>query len=157
MKEKDAHFKTDRKLIMYVEKNNGTYHPIETGSYMIETHFDYFLEKRSNLKNNYSDKLKRGEISPIEYYRTLINISIGDLAIRVSLRSRKVKKHLRPEYFKSIKLDILKRYADVFRIPLANMFQLFDQDVSDPQFEQKKSENPLIVTTTIREDSNAKN
>ena len=157
MKEKDARFKTDRKLVLYVEKNDGAYQPIETGSYMIETHFDDFLEKRHNLKDSYSEKLRKGEISPIEYYRVLINISIGDLASRIGLSSRKVKKHLLPEHFKSIKLDILKRYADVFRIPVANMFQLFDQDDSNPKFKQIKSENSLIVTTTIREDFNADN
>lgn len=157
MKEKDARFKTDRKLVLYVEKNDGAYQPIETGSYMIETHFDDFLEKRHNLKDNYSEKLRKDKISPIEYYRVLINISIGDLASRIGLSSRKVKKHLLPEHFKSIKLDILKRYADVFRIPVANMFQLFDQDDSNQKFEQIKSENPLIVTTTIREDINADN
>lgn len=157
MKEKDAKFKTDRKLVMYVEKKNGAYQPIETGSYMIEKHFNDFLEKRHNLKNNYSDKLKKGEISPIEYYRVLINISIGDLASRIGLSSRKVKKHLQPGNFKSIKLNILKRYADVFRIPVANLFQLLDQDDSNKKFEQLKSENPFIVTTTIREDINADN
>lgn len=157
MKEKDAKFNTDRKLVMYVENNNGAYQPIETGSYMIETHFDDFLEKRSHLRKNYSDKLKNGEISPIEYYRILINISIGDLASRIGISSRKVKKHLQTEHFKSIKLDILKRYADVFRIPLANMFQIFEQDELDLNYEQKKSDNPLIVTTIIKKDSNAKN
>ena len=156
MKEKDAQFKTDRKLVMYVEKNNGAYSAIETGSYMIETHFDDFLEKRSNLRSTYSKKLKNEEISPIEYYRVLINISIGELAIRVRLSSRKVKKHLQPDHFKSIKLDILKRYADVFRIPVANMFQLFDQDDSAQKIEQIKSKNPLIVTT-LREDKNVSN
>ena len=157
MKEKDAQFKTDRKLVIYVEKNDGVYRPIETGSYMIETHFDDFLEKRHKLKNSYSDKLKKGEISPIEYYRVLINISISDLASRIGLSSRKVKKHLQPENFKSIKLNILKRYADVFGVPVANMFQILDQDDSNQKFEQIKSENPYIITTTIREEINADN
>jgi transcriptional regulator with XRE-family HTH domain len=157
LKEKDAQFKTDRKLVIYVEKNDGVYRPIETGSYMIETHFDDFLEKRHKLKNSYSDKLKKGEISPIEYYRVLINISISDLASRIGLSSRKVKKHLQPENFKSIKLNILKRYAEVFRVPVANMFQILDQDDSNQKFEQIKSENPYIITTTIREEINADN
>lgn len=153
MKEKDAQFKTDRKLILYVEKNNGAYHPIETGSYMIETYFDDFLEKRRNLQKTYSVKLRNGEISPIEYYRVIINISISDLAMRIGISHRKVKKHLLPEYFQSIKLDILKRYADVFRIPVANMFQLLEQDNPKYNFEQKKSDNPLITITTIKEDN----
>jgi transcriptional regulator with XRE-family HTH domain len=157
LKEKDAQFKTDRKLVMYVEKNDGVYRPIETGSYMIETHFDDFLEKRHKLKNSCSDKLKKGEISPIEYYRVLINISVSDLASRIGLSSRRVKKHLQPENFKSIKLNILKRYAEVFRVPVANMFQILDQDDSNQKFEQIKSENPYIITTTIREEINADN
>ena len=157
MKEKDAQFKSDRKLVMYVEKTDGAYDSIETGSYMIETHFDDFLEKRNHLRRNYSDKLKKGEISPIEYYRVLINISIGDLASRIGLSSRKVKKHLQSDHFKSIKLNILKRYADVFRIPISNFFQVFDDDDLNPAFKQIKSENPYIVTTTIREDIDADN
>jgi transcriptional regulator with XRE-family HTH domain len=142
---------------MYVEKKDGEYNAIETGSYMIETHFDDFLEKRSHLRSNYSDKLRNGEISPIEFHRVLINISIADLATRIGLNSRKVKKHLKPEHFKSIKLEILKRYAEVFRIPVANFFQLIDQDDLNPTFKQIKSENPYIVTTTIREDIDADN
>jgi transcriptional regulator with XRE-family HTH domain len=157
VKEKDARFKTDRKLIMYVEKKDGAYRPIETGSYMIETHFDDFIEKRKSLKENYSNKLKNGEISPIEYYRVLINISIADLATRVGLSSRKVKKHLKPGNFKSIRVDVLKRYADVFRIPVANMFQLLENSDTKRKLEQILSQNPLIVTTTIREDNSAKN
>jgi hypothetical protein len=39
---------------------------------------------------------------------------------------------------------------------MANMFQVFDQDYSVLKFEQKKTKNPLIVTT-IREDKNADN
>jgi len=157
LKEKDAQFKTERKLVLYVEKNNGAYRPIETGSYMIETHFEDFLKKRQNLKISYTERLKKGEISPIEYYRVLINISIGDLASRIGLSSYKVKKHLHPENFKTIKLEILKRYADVFRVPLANMFQILDQDESNHKFIQVKSKNPYVVTTTIREDINADN
>ena len=75
MKEKDAQFKTERKLVLYVEKNNGAYRPIETGSYMIETHFEDFLKKRQNLKISYTERLKKGEISPIEYYRCLLYTS----------------------------------------------------------------------------------
>lgn len=157
MKEKDAQFKTDRKLVMYVEKNNGAYRPIETGSYMIETHFDDFLEKREHLKKNYFDKLANNEISPIEYHRVLINISVGDLASRIGISSRKVRKHLHPENFKSIKLSILKRYAEVFRIPVVNFFQLFDPDDMSRHISQSATKNPFIVTTTIREDTDANN
>ena len=157
MKEKDAQFKTDRKLVMYVEKDNGAFRPIETGSYMVETHFDDFLEKRDNLKRNLSTKLINNEISPIEYYRVLINISVGDLASRIGISSRKVKKHLLPVNFKSIKLSLLKRYADIFRIPVANFFQLTGQAESNLKIKHTDTDNPFIILTSIKEDKNVKN
>jgi hypothetical protein len=150
VKEKDAHFDSERRLIMYVEKNNGAYSPIETGSYMIETHFDDFLEKRKHLEAELNKKLVESEISPIEYYRVLLNIGIADLASRVGISSRKVKKHLSPDHFDGINLRVLKKYADVFRIPLANLFQLFDLQEPKIGIVQEQTKNQFITITNLR-------
>jgi len=151
LKEKEAQFKTERKLVMYVEKDNGSYSPIETGSYMIQNYFDDFLEKREHLKENFSEKLKKGEISPIEYYRVLINIGISDLATRVGISKRKLNKHLNPKDFSKISLNQLQRYAEVFRVPIANLFQLFSQPPDEWKIKQSNTLNPFIVTTELKE------
>lgn len=151
MKEKEARFNTERKLILYVEKDNGSFSPIETGSYMIENYFHDFLEKRKHLQESCSEKLKKGEINPIEYYRILINIGVSDLASRVGISPRKVRKHLITENFKKIDLDLLKRYAEVFRVPLANLFQLFENKFPQVKINQKKTPNPWLVETIIEE------
>ena len=150
VKEKDAKFDSERRLIMYVEKNNGAYSPIETGSYMIETHFDDFLEKRKHLETDLNKKLIGSEISPIEYYRVFLNIGIADLASRVGISSHKVKKHMTPEHFGSIKIDLIQKYADVFRVPVANLFQLFDLQDKNISLKQEKTQNPFISINNIR-------
>ena len=148
VKEKDAQFTTDRRMIMYVEKDNGSYQPIETGSYMIQNYFDDFLQKKDHLQKSYAEKLRKAEISPIEYYRVLLNMGVSDLAGRVGISTRKVRKHLLPEAFASISVKLLQRYAEVFRIPLANLFQLIENR-EEKVIQQLSTQNPLLVTTKI--------
>ena len=150
MKEKDAQFDSERRLVMYVEKNNGAYSPIETGSYMIETHFDDFLEKRKHLEEKLNKQLIHSEINPLEYYRVLLNIGIADLARRVGVSNRKVKKHLSVKHFGKINLALLRKYADVFRVPVASLFQLIDIEDQNLNLKQVKTQNPFITINNNR-------
>lgn len=133
---------------MYVEKDNGSYQPIETGSYMIQNYFDDFLQKKDHLQKSYAEKLSKAEISPIEYYRVLLNMGVSDLAGRVGISTRKVRKHLLPEAFASISVKLLQRYAEVFRIPLANLFQLIENP-EENIIRHIPTQNPILVTTRI--------
>lgn len=166
MKEKDAHIDfIQQQCIMYVEKKDGTYGPMQTGSYITKNYLDDFWLKQGNLEESLVHKLKEGEISSVFYYMTLEELSPAELASRVKISKRKVKKHLIPVHFQKIKLSLLKRYADVFNIPVANMFQIiitrqdkywkshFKQENNNKKMtiEQRKTKNPFVVVTKFEE------
>ncbi len=117
MKEKDGYVDCpQQQVILYVEKENGEYGPMQTGSYLTGNYLDDYELKRKHLEESLIRKLEAGEISPVEYYRTLEDLSVPELALRAGLRKGKVKKHLEPAHFNKLPHDILKRYADVFNI-----------------------------------------
>ena len=69
MKEKDAlvDFK-EYQIVLFTEKDDNTYGPTQTGSYISSKYLDDFREKKKRLDDQESEKWKKGEISPIYYY-----------------------------------------------------------------------------------------
>lgn len=174
MKEKDGYVDyKQHQVIMYVEKDDDSYGPLKTGSYISEKYFDDFLLKRRNLEESMINKLKEGEISPVYMYMTLAEISLAELAARVKLSKSRVKKHLDPKYFEKIKLSHLKLYAEIFDIPVSNFFQyiVFNEDNTlksysyekwrrhrdqsnnehNIRIEQIETNSPYLVITKIEE------
>lgn len=149
MKEKDARVNNEHQLVLYVEQEDGTYGPIQTGSYMVEHYFDDYLEKHKRLEADCLAKLCDGEISPIGYYMTLINISEADIGSRVNISARKVRNHKDPKHFAKIGLPLVKRYAEVFGVPVANMFQILTPKNLETKICQQKTQNPLVVITKV--------
>lgn len=164
MKEKDIYVEYEpQQLIMYVEKDDGSYGALQTGSFPSKEYLDDFWFKKKNLEKELANRLKEGEISPVYYYMLLTEISESELATRVGISNSKVKKHLKPEYFKKIRLDILQRYAEVFDVPVANMLQIIlikqgdefkssfikDEELKGIEIKQEKTKNPLISVTKI--------
>jgi hypothetical protein len=149
MKEKDARVNNKHQLVLYVEQEDGTYGPIQTGSYMVEHYFDDYLEKHKRLEADCLAKLCDGEISPIGYYMTLINISEADIGSRVNISARKVRNHKDPKHFAKIGLPLVKRYAEVFGVPVANMFQILTPKNPETKICQQKTQNPLVVITKV--------
>lgn len=149
MKEKDARVNNEHQLVLYVEQEDGTYGPIQTGSYMVEHYFDDYLEKHKRLEADCLAKLCDGEISPIGYYMTLINISEADIGRRVNISARKVRNHKDPKHFAKIGLPLVKRYAVVFGVPVANMFQILTPKNPETKICQQKTQNPLVVITKV--------
>ncbi|MBN2276087.1 MAG: hypothetical protein JXR41_03240 [Bacteroidales bacterium] len=125
MKEKDllVDFKKHQ-LVLYAEKNDEDIGPVQTGSYMARNYLDEFHYLMGNLEKSMYEKLQNGEISPIYLYMTLEELTVSELAARVQIPLRRVKKHLTPKHFANIHVYELKRYADVFNIPVANLFQI---------------------------------
>jgi transcriptional regulator with XRE-family HTH domain len=163
MKEKDilTDFK-DHQLILYAEKEDHSYGPVQTGSYLAGNYLDEFHSIWGNFEKGLFEKLLKQEISPIERYRSLEELSLQELASRAGISRRKVKKHLKYKYFLKASVQELQRYADVFNIPVANFFQIIltKQDGTwnmgyDPAsaktkpltISQEKTGNPLLVIT----------
>jgi hypothetical protein len=165
MKEKDVlvDFKAQQ-FVIYAEKSDGSFSPVQTGSYMSKNHIDDFFRLAGNLYNSLIEKLRTGKISPIFFYMTIEDMTIAELAARAGISKSRVKKHIDPKGFQKVSVANLRRYADVLNIPLANLFQVIntkedkswnmgfreETDVSvSVQISQVKTDNPLVVETKI--------
>ena len=146
MKEKNAAAGAGHRFIVYVEKEDSTYGPVQTGSVMMEKYFDDYLQKRKRLEESCLARLRSGEISPVACYMELINISEADLACRVGVSRRKVRRHMTPEGFAGIGLPLAARYAEVFGVPVANLFQILSAG-EGCRLSQEKTGSPLVVVT----------
>lgn len=154
MKETEARVDCkDHQLLLYVEKNNGEYGPVETGSYLVSNYVEDFWEKQKKLNEKLIDSLCKGEISPVAYYMVIINISENDLAARLGISVRSVRKHQQLSHFKNMKLSLLCKYAEVFGVPVANMFQVLLPNDKKLGFFQKKTLNPFVTIIEIVEEN----
>ena len=127
MKEKEGYIDCpEQQVILYVEKEDGKYGPIQTGSYITRNFLDDYELKRKHLEDALRNKIQNKEKIPIYYYMILEDLTISELAARVKLRKAKVKKHLEYESFNSIKSGILDKYADVFNVTVNDLILLMN-------------------------------
>ena len=158
MKEKDV--RTDYKehqIKLFVEKDDGTIGVIQTGSYMAKNYIDDFWKKQKHFRNKARNQLINNEISSIAYYIIIREMGIADVAMRVGVSLSQVKKHMKPNYFKDIKLDLAQKYADIFGVPVANLFQIPIENEESLNTIQNKTNNPFIVTIRNRNQNNEQN
>ena len=119
MKEKEGFVDCpEQQLVLYVEKEDGSYGPMQTGSYLTKNYIDDYYEKRKRLESGLREQVNKGEISPVAYYMTLEDLSVSETAQRVGISQRKVKKHMQPAKFGKIPPDVLEKYAEVFNVPV---------------------------------------
>jgi hypothetical protein len=115
---------------------------------MAKNYIDDYYEKREHRRQDCLRRLKEGEISPVAYYMTLIEIGEADLASRIGISRRKLRRHLTPEGFGKASLSVVERYADVFSVPVANMFQVLVPG-GGVRVRQEKTSCGLVVLTHI--------
>jgi len=152
MKEKDAYVDFEpQQLIMYVEKEDGSFGPIQTGSYISKNYLDDFWEKTVKLRNSLLEKLKKNEITPIYFYKTIHDFNDVELSRRTKISVRKIKLHQKVEGFKKAKLEELKKYAYAFDIPISNLLQTIVIEDSENKVDGDKSNQPIIVKQTRTE------
>lgn len=122
MKEKEADIKFDQHpLILYVEKEDGTYGRKESASYLSHHYLDDYFEKKKKWDNDLKEQLNKKEISPVYYFMIMLEMGESDLASRVGISRRKLRKHFRMQAFEKMNLLMLNRYADVFDVPVATL------------------------------------
>jgi len=168
MKEKDViHDYKEKKYIFYAEKDDGTYGTVEGGSYMMENEIDDFWFKKSHLEKTLRGQLLKGDISPINYYMILEEMTVAELASRSGICKCRVKRHIKPEGFKKASIGELQKYAKAFNVQMANFFQIVETSTGlNPNYHfyfeeepkkdkymvvQHKAQNPLMVITKIEE------
>jgi hypothetical protein len=62
-----------------------------------------------------------GELSPIAYYMEKNLMDVKLLADYAGLPKRKVRKHLKPDQFEKLDIEILKRYTETFGISVETL------------------------------------
>lgn len=150
MKEDDARVDyKEHQILLYVEKSDGSFGPIQTGGYMSKNYIDDFFLKRKNLQIECFEKIRNGEISTVAYYMLLNNMTAADVAVRAGVSVSKVKKHERPAGFAKASVDLVRRYADVFGISVANMFQLVVPKEENFSIASTKTANPFVSVLEI--------
>lgn len=149
MKEKDSKIDHSHQLILYVEKEDSSYGPVQTGSYMANHYLDDFFEKKERLRQKRLDELIEGRISPLAYYKDLVDIGEGDLAVRVGISRRKLRSHMTPEGFTRVSVSLLARYAEVFGVPVAQIFQIILCDESRIELTHEGTGVPQVMITRI--------
>ncbi len=133
MKEKDGTIDCpEQQVILYVEKEDGKYEPIQTGSYLTKNFLDDYELKRRHLEESLKNQILSGKVSPVYYYMILEDLTISELAARAGIRKSKVKKHLEATHFNEIPQETLQLYADVFNITIQAMLDLLVIKPDDP-------------------------
>jgi len=133
-------------LMLYVEHSDGSYGAMKTGSFMVQNYFDDFIAKQKHYRQSAFEKLARNQISPVHCFMLLLKMTPADLASRVGISPAKVKKHMTPKGFKTITLNLAWKYADVFGIPVANLFQILADSSNNEQWiQQQKTDNPFVI------------
>ncbi len=153
MKEKELYVDyKPQQLIYYVEKDDDSYGPLLSGSYLSKNYLDDYYEKMEKLEKSLREQLKKGEISPVYYFMLLQELGEGDLASRAGVSKRKLKHHFQMKNFVTLKLSQIKKYADAFDIPIISLFQLMISKLDDSKkisIEHKETQNPYFVISKV--------
>ena len=155
----------EQQVILYVEKDDGQYEPIQTGSYLSANYMDDYILKRRNLEKELRGQLIAGAISPVRYYLVLEDLTVSELSSRAGIRKSRVAKHLDARKFGMATVEELRRYGAVFNVPIANLLQVVlieNGDTPDAHFilenkggrvsvNQCNTANPFVVLTNLDE------
>ena len=149
MKEQDAKAADGHQLVLYVERDDASYGPVQTGSYLAQEFIDDFFEKRERFRRDCLRRLEAGEISPVAYFSLILDLAEADLAARVRISRRAVRRHLTPAGFGEVDLRLASRYAEVFGVPLANLFQVIAAQDERVEVRQESTGNVMLTKTRI--------
>lgn len=70
------------------------------------------------------EQVKQGEKSPLYYYMFYYRFDVASLAQATGLWRWRIQRHFRPHIFQKLPPRILKRYAQVFHLPITQLQQL---------------------------------
>lgn len=79
------------------------------------------LEEINERIEDAKQQVLKGEVSPIAYFMELNRMDIGILASYVGKWQWQVKRHFKPNVFKSLSEKTLQQYASVFSISTENL------------------------------------
>ena len=122
MKEKDLYIEYKiHEIILFAEKEDESYGEILCGSYAAKHNLDGFFKMKETLDKALRRELQAGKISPVFYYMVMLDMGPGDLAKRIGISRRKLRKHFRPEVFDKMNENTFQKYAVVFDVTVEQL------------------------------------
>ncbi len=105
--------------VIYAVADNGKYTAVKSSGWEVEELVlldvvNDFQKKAEDAK----EKIRKGEISPIEYFMNKNFMDLPALARGIGIFQWRVRRHLKPDIFKKLDDKILQKYADFFNIEL---------------------------------------
>lgn len=158
MKEHEAKTEFEaHQLLLYVEKPDGSYGSLQTGSYIAGNFLDDYFEKRGRFQASCLQRLLAGQDSPVAYYQALCELTLTELAARARINLVKVWLHRKPAYFQGMSLREAARYAEVFNIPVASLLQVVVQPLEgNGRIMHERTDNGSLVLTKYVEQAQEK-
>ena len=141
-----------QEIIYYAEKEDSSYGPINSGAQLTANHLDDFIEKKRKLAADLRAQVIADEVSPIYYYTIFLEMGEKDLATRAGMSMRKLKKYYQPKYFKKLRVEKLKVFADIFDIQISELFHSFlikDESRDKINIEKARTKNEFYHITKV--------
>ena len=147
MKEKDGRVEdTKQQIILFVEKEDGSYGPIKTGSYLARNYLGFYFQGQDTKREDLLEKLLSGTITPVGFYMEMFNMTEYEVASRAGISKFRLKRHLNPRNYGKIKVSMLERYSRIFNVPVTGLLQIIRVE-GDIFIKNRKAENiPCYVT-----------
>jgi len=76
-------------------------------------------------------QVANGKLSPIAYFMQKSLMDIKILAQYVGMTKRKIRRHLKPKYFKTLDRALLEKYAAVFEISIEELYEFNGENKAD--------------------------
>jgi hypothetical protein len=86
----------------------------EYGVIVAENLFDLYRDRAEEAK----ERIRRKKASPLEYFMHQAQIEIELVIALTGYSRRQVKKHMKPDVYKTLGDDVLQRYAQAFLIDI---------------------------------------
>ncbi|WP_291907430.1 hypothetical protein [Chitinophaga sp. CB10] len=113
------------KQIMYAVDNSGNYVQVQSAGWEPENiALGQAWEEVNKRVETAKQKVLAGEVSPIAYYMEKNIMDLALLANYVGKFQWQVKRHMKPAVFARLSQKMLQKYADAFKISIADLQQI---------------------------------
>ena len=119
------------RLVLYDTDEDGKCVPRLTKTEFDDDIDTYYVQRVVEL-DRLRQELVACKISPVCFFMKYYHMDIKDLAARMRLAKKTVKKHLTSEGFDTVKVEELKRYARIFDVAVSDFFSFIfvNEDLS---------------------------
>ena len=105
--------------VAYAVDDEGNYTPVISEGWEVKNDaLDITWDEIGKKCEEIREQVLTGELSPLAYHLEKNIMDIGLFAKYTGQNTRKIKKHLKPEYFNKLDDSVLQKYAEVLRISI---------------------------------------